>query len=347
MSIDVQPTNASGSIDSRVIAWVREVYLTIRVSILGFTLLLPLLGAISAQRTLTTLSTWALIAVGISFHVFGSVLNDVVDLPIDRTEPMRADSPLVRGVIRRSGALWLALLQVPFGFAWALLASAGPRELVLLGAAFAGVAIYDVFGKRCRWPLLTDVVESIGFCALVLFGAYLVGEPREDTPWLLGIVFVYVLMMTGVHGSVRDLANDHAHGAQTTAIWFGTRPAEESAVRLSGALIIYAFVLQGAMTVLTLLALGSLRLGSLQYVSTALAIMAALVAGTVLLVLLLRGGQRRAMMRFGVPHTVLSMLVMPTLYLSVLNTASIAILATVFAAPVAAMYLYNGSHWRV
>ena len=347
MSADVQPTNASGPIGSRVIVWVRELYLTIRVSLLGFTLLLPLLGAVSAQRTLMTSSAWALIAVGISFHVFGSVLNDVVDLPIDRTEPMRADSPLVRGVISRSGALWLALLQLPIGFAWALLAGAGPRELVLLGAAFAGIAIYDVFGKRCRWPLLTDMVESIGFCALVLFGACLVGEPREDTPWLLGIVFVYVLMITGVHGSVRDLANDHARGAQTTAIWFGTCPAEESAMRLSGALIVYAFVLQGAMTVLTLIALGSLRLSSLQYWSTALPIMAALFAGTVLLVLLMRGGQRRAMMRFGVPHTVLSMVVLPTLYLSVLNAASIAILAAVFAVPLAAMYLYNGSHWRV
>jgi 4-hydroxybenzoate polyprenyltransferase len=347
MSAGAQPTNARWSIDGSAVACVRELYLTIRVSTLGFTLLLPLLGAVSAQRTLTASSTLALIAVGVSFHIFAYVFNDVVDLPLDRTEPMRADSPLVRGTLNRSTALWLALPQLPIGFALALLAGASPLALTLLGAAFAGLAIYDLYGKRCRWPLLTDVIEAVGFCALVLFGTCLVGDPQEDTPWLLGIVFVYVLLITGVHGSVRDLANDYARGAQTTAIWLGARPAEESAVRLPGALIVYAFVLQGTLTVLTLFALESQGLDHGSYWSTALPVMAALVAGTVLLILLLRGGQRREMMRFGVLHTVLSMLVMPALYLSVLNAASLAILAAVFAVPVAAMYLYNGSHWRV
>ena len=347
MSAESPTTNARWPIDGRAVAWLRDLYLTIRVSTLGFTLLLPLLGAVSAQRTLTISSACALIAVGIAFHIFAYVLNDVVDLPIDRTEPMRADSPLVRGTIRRTTALWLALLQLPIGFAFALLAGAGPLALAMLGAAFAGLAIYDLYGKRCRWPLLTDVIESFGFCALVFFGTCLVGEPRDDTAWLSGLVFVYVLLITGVHGSVRDLTTDHARGAQTTAIWLGTYPAAESAVKLSGALIAYAFVLQGAMAILAFFALESLGLGHTEYWQAAAPIVVALVAGTILLMFVLRGGDRRRLMGFGVLHTVLTMMIMPALYVPVLNAASISVLAAVFAIPVAAMYLYNGSHWRV
>jgi 4-hydroxybenzoate polyprenyltransferase len=334
-------------LDGRAAACVRDGYLLVRVSTLGFTLLLPLLGAVSAQRTLTTPTTFALLAVGLAFHIFAYVLNDVLDLDIDRTEPMRADSPLVRGTISRAVALWLALLQLPVGFALAVIAGAGPRALVSLAIAFAGLAIYDLYGKRCRWPLLTDVVESFGFCALVLFGTLLAGEPRADTAWLLGLVWVYVLMITGVHGSVRDIANDHARGALTTAIWLGARPAAGSSVKLSRALIAYGFLLQAALSALCMLTLDALKLTSRPYWSTALLLIVVLAASTFLLTLVLRGGDRRALMRVGVLHTVLTMLVIPALYVPVQTDASIAILAAVFTVPVAAMYLYNGSHWRV
>jgi 4-hydroxybenzoate polyprenyltransferase len=327
--------------------WARELYLAIRVSTLGFSLLFPLLGAASAQRTLATTSTITLVVVGLAFHIFAYVLNDVLDLEIDRSEPMRADSPLVRGVISRSQALWLALLQLPIGFAVAFFAGASPRALLMLGIACGGLAIYNLYGKSCRWPLLTDAIESIGFCALVLFGTYLVGEPRMDTAWLLGFVFACTMLFTGVHGSVRDLANDYARGAQTTALWLGTRPAEGSGVKLSGALIAYAFVLQGVLAVLAGMAIVRLALPDVQIWRVALPVIAALVAGTVLLALLLRGGDRRRFMRLGVPHTVLTLLIMPVLYFPVLDAVSIAILVTVFAIPVATMYLYNGSHWRI
>lgn len=346
MRTEARRTNTRGWTDGKAVAWLPTLYLTIRVSTLGFTLLLPLLGAASAQRALTGAPVLALIAVGLAFHIFAYVLNDVVDLPVDRTEPLRADSPLVRGTISRAQALWLALLQLPLAFVLAFVAGAGPLALLMLGAAFAGLTIYDLYGKRSRWPLLTDVIEAGGFCALVLFGALLVGAPRPDTVWLLGIVFVYVLLITGVHGSVRDLANDYARGARTTAIWLGVRPADGSAVKLSGALIAYAFVLQGAMALLALVALEAMEFPDDHYWRAALPVMAALAAGTVLLAFLLHGGNRRRLMGLGVPHTVVSMLVMPALYIPVMSAGSVALLLAVFAFPVAAMYLYNGSHWH-
>jgi hypothetical protein len=36
---------------------------------------------------------------------------------------------------------------------------------------------------------------------------------------------ILTLLFNGIHGSLRDLANDYAHGSRTTAIFLGARPA--------------------------------------------------------------------------------------------------------------------------
>jgi hypothetical protein len=100
------------------------------------------------------------------------------------------------------------------------------------------------------------------------------------------------------------------------------------------------------MALLALLALVAMEFPDDHYWRAALPVMAALAAGTVLLAFLLHGGNRRRLMGLGVPHTVVSMLVMPALYIPVMSAGSVALLLAVFAFPVAAMYLYNGSHWH-
>src|SRR5882672_4637092 len=76
-----------------------------RFSVLGFSVMLPLIGAAAVSRALSAGQLVALTAVGFAFHIFAYVSNDVFDLPIDRTQPLRADSPLVRGLVPPSLAL--------------------------------------------------------------------------------------------------------------------------------------------------------------------------------------------------------------------------------------------------
>ena len=120
----------------RLIGYCERIYLFIRISTLGFTLLLPLLGSASGQHALTNGTTLLMISVGLAFHIFAYVLNDVVDLRLDRTEPLRADSPLVQGTITRRRALWLAFSQPPLAFVIAYLAGVTLVALYMLGAAF-------------------------------------------------------------------------------------------------------------------------------------------------------------------------------------------------------------------
>lgn len=322
----------------------QRLYIFLRISTLGFTLLLPLLGAASTRRVLPFPQNAFLIAVAFAFHVFAYVLNDVMDLWLDRTEPLRADSLLVRSEVDRRRALWLAWLQVPIAFALASYASASRAALVSLGLAFLALTIYDVYGKRCPWPLLTDAVQALGWCALALFGAlFEVSVLWIETVWLIAYVFVYVIMVNAIHGSLRDIANDFARGARTTAIWMGARPGANGQIHLSPTLIVYGIVLQGALVGFALLALDAVG-----YRSSAILPVLTIVASSALLPASFAFRRdRRRLLAFGAWHIVATLSVLPFLYLPVLNVSGIVTLLAVFLLPCIAMFRYNGSHWCV
>jgi len=341
--------DARSSIQEQVIRLCVNIYLTIRVSALSFTLLLPLLGAASSQRELPVEQALVLVGIALAFHVFAYVLNDVADLWVDRTEPLRADSPLVQGTLTRRKALWLALLQPPIAFALALHAGAAPSALLMLGIAFLAMTGYNLYGKRCPWPLLTDSLQALGWCALLLFGAVCeTPVTRADLPWLVSYVFIYVLLINGLHGGVRDLANDFERGARTTAVWLGARPAAGSGVRMSPQLIAYGLLLQAALLACALLALHSIeQVADSPWPAVPVVALALAASTLVLLFTLRRVGNRRDLIAAGAWHIVVSLAVLPALYLPLLNPAGIATMLGAFTLPIIAMYLYNGSHWRL
>ena len=347
-------------------AWLRSVvavYLTIRVSALGFTLVLPLIGAASAAAHPGLAHMGGLMLVALSFHVFAYVLNDVVDLALDRSEPLRADSPLVRGTVERSRLIVLAWAQWPiaFGLAWAL--GAHRAALALLALAFAAMAVYDVYGKRCRWPLLTDAVQSVGWCALVGVGAWWGGPVAvPHTGWIAACVFFCVMLVHGVHGGLRDLANDRRGGARTTAIWLGARPGAATGIVVPRALVAYAVLLQAALWVTALAALASLAsLAAPRALMDAAAsprgavlaftwawVIALLVAASGALVLAYRRrAERQRLVAAGAWNIVPTLFVLPALVWPMLTVAEAGTLLGALALPIAAMLVYNGSHWRL
>jgi 4-hydroxybenzoate polyprenyltransferase len=202
-----------------------SLYQFIHFSVLGFSIILPLLSAATVSSQLTTYQILMFVGVAVTYHIFGYVLNDVIDLPLDRTQPLRSASPLVQGLIQPWIALTVALFQIPLALAFTFLLNASSLAYVILALGFGLVVVYNVWGKRSPFPVLTDVVQGIGFGALVLYGA--VGIPGHHSE-LIGVIFafvvVFIVMINGIHGSLRDLTNDLNNGAQTTAIFLGVRP---------------------------------------------------------------------------------------------------------------------------
>jgi 4-hydroxybenzoate polyprenyltransferase len=248
--------------------FVLDVYRFTRFSAFGATAVLPLLGAGLAGRRLAPAQIAHLLGVAAAFHVFAYVDNDLVDLDLDRGQPLRAAYPLVRGAVgpRTARAISLGALAAAFLFDQRLRsqvaggrtqgagitphaprstphAMISPHTALVLACAL--MALYNRYGKRCPLPPLTDAVQGLGWAALIAYGAD--GRVNRPVAWLMLHELLLILLVNGVHGPLRDLANDAANGARTTARWLGARVDASGALHIPPALGAYALALQSGM----------------------------------------------------------------------------------------------------
>lgn len=230
-----------------------------RGSVLGVSWAFVLLGVLSADAGAAAAAYSApsasavarALAAATALHVAVYVWNDLVDLPLDRTEPRRASSPLVRGTVTPRAALAVSVAAAGA----ALLAAASRAEAVLAAAAsLALLGAYDVWGKRAAVPPLTDAVQGAGWACLVWCGAALAGRPTAVTAWVALAVALAVVLINGVVGAGRDLANDERHGARTTAIVLGATAAG-GRVHVPRRLVVYGVVVHVAVVAAVLAAL--------------------------------------------------------------------------------------------
>ena len=231
----------------------QAVALFVRLSASGATVLICLLGAASASPHLPAPDVLRLGALAAGFHLFAYLLNDVVDLPLDRTEPRRALSPLVRGVVPPGLALAIALAQVPLSLILVALGPGAARATAALTAAFALMAVYDLVGKRTPTPWLLDLVQGLGWGALLLCGAATRGAWTLLTWVLFAFVTIYIVMVNGVHGALRDLDNDHHRGVRSTAVAMGARVDGGGRLVVPRRMRLYTWALQLVLVGLALL----------------------------------------------------------------------------------------------
>ncbi len=326
----------------------RAVYLFIRFPALSYTALLPLLGAGSVSPAFGVGHLLPLLAVAVMFHTFAYVINDLVDLPLDRTERWRADYPLVRRSITPDAALAVALLQVPGAFVTTWLMEWAAEAHVMLLTALSMMTVYNLWGKRCTVPLLTDAVQGVAWAAFVLYGAWTVGEPGVVS-WLLSAhAFVFTVMINGVHGSLRDLANDWRCRARTTAIYLGARPAGESGIVLPRRFVAYVLVLQGAVVGITLMRLLHPWTGEpdgLGAVVPAVAMALTVLSLALPLAALRSLHDGPTLGVIGTLHLLLSQAVLALMYGAPLGGMVGLTVLVVFTVPILAMWAHNGATW--
>lgn len=195
----------------------------LRFEYLPFAISLPLLGASSASSRLGFEQIVALACTALAFHIYTGLTNDLADLPLDRTQPMRAEYPLVKGTIQPWQALVVALVQIPIAAALTALQNGSVWAYAALGLGLVSITVYNVWGKRTPFPIATDLVQGVAFASLALYGAAAIGGVTPLT-WIVFASIVAWMMLTNLLGGLRDLSSDFNHGARTTPIQFGARP---------------------------------------------------------------------------------------------------------------------------
>lgn len=266
-----------------------------RLTAAGLGLSCVVIGHASSGTPLTAGVLAGLLLVGLAFHIVAFALNDLFDLELDRTDPSRAGNPLVAGQITpvAAGAVIIAVCVASFVVDIALFGLSGPRSsldgAVALGAGYACLVGYDAFSKRLPVPVVADAVQGVGWACLVWYGAVRGGGAGRAT--LLAALFVlgFVVIVNAVHGGLRDLHNDSRRGARTTAIALGATIVDGS-VRVPPLLRGFAWLLQGGLAAIALLAPLGVRGGPGIWIFWYLAALALTAAA----IMLLREGLRSA-----------------------------------------------------
>lgn len=236
--------------------WLDDLYRFVRFSASGATMVLPVLGAVSVEPRLSPGVMTKLVGVGAAFHVFAYIHNDLCDYELDRTQPLRANYPLIQGRISPLQAGVVTILAVPAAFALQTTGRAPtaplPPARLALGIAMLALGAYNHWGKRVRWPILTDLIQALGWTALLVAGALQRGKPTRLTALLASYESLVIMLVNGVHGALRDLANDRYRGAQTTAIMFGATVDAHGNLEVPLSMKIYALSLQICLLILPL-----------------------------------------------------------------------------------------------
>jgi hypothetical protein len=178
----------------------------VRAHYLAYPWSLALLGAAFAAGSRQTAGqVGALLVVGAAFHIYSCVLNDVVDLDIDRSQVRRRSDPLVRGTVSPTAAHVFALIQLRSS-CWRRRHL--PRFVpLLLMAARAVDGAYSGGANLPDSPATDALGHRLGHPGV---SASIAGAPTAVS-WVVGVR--RLLHVRGIHGATIWPTTSPANGA--------------------------------------------------------------------------------------------------------------------------------------
>jgi len=188
----------------------------------GLTGISPVMGAVSMGEG-RLLPLFLLFLVGFFGHVYGFVVNDILDFKIDKLSSEIRDRPLISGTISIRNAWIFAIVSMILSLIIASFLSVHYYSFLampLIVASALSITAYDFISKK--YPAM-DVFVGAGIFLLILYGAMSVGKPTE-LAWIVVVLgTIQVLFMQFIAGGLKDAENDYSAKANTLAIKMGVR----------------------------------------------------------------------------------------------------------------------------
>lgn len=213
---------------------IREYLKLSRLFNMGLTGVAPVLGALAmwtiGETSLVML--FILFVIGCLSHIYGFVLNDVIDVKIDKLSNELTARPLISGTITRKKATYFAIVSMLISWICVIFFYFY-RDLQIISfiillfiLIFADLlsTIYNIASKK--YPGM-DVFVAGAIFVLIIFGAATVSiEHLFNTPliWIIALIgAIQVLFMNMINGAIKDIDHDVDGNANTLAIWLGAR----------------------------------------------------------------------------------------------------------------------------
>jgi len=209
----------------------------IRIQLLGASVT-AVIGALSVKGGALEPSDFILLFVmGILGTIAGYVLNDYSDINIDKLSEELSNRPLVKGTISRRAALItiFSCMTINFIILFIFFCNTLPISIRII-SVILGVT-YNVFSKRIPG---SDFIVAGSMAMFCLFGAVAVSGNIQslhdvgNLTWIVvSLVFVHVLFLNAIEGSLKDVKNDRKAGIKTFAIYLGVKTSEKMHIPIS------------------------------------------------------------------------------------------------------------------
>lgn len=199
----------------------------------GFLSMPPIFGALSIG--ITSIQDIALLfLLGTLSGIYGFVLNDYVDIEIDKLSKYVSERPLAKGTISKKTALFICVLCV-IGVLLIIFAAFYKNQpsfyiavLCILLSAILG-STYDLFGKRI---VGSDFLVGLSEALLVPLGALMVlrdGGTLSLFTWVIFILtFNSVLYLNAVVGGLKDADHDYLMNVKNVALTSGVKVTDDN-----------------------------------------------------------------------------------------------------------------------
>ncbi len=193
---------------------------------MGLTAVAPVLGALSMWNvgTLSLFELFVLFIIGSLAHIYGFVINDVIDFKVDKLSKDLSARPLVKGSITRRQAAFFAISCMIGSLLLSLIFYTEPFRYIILFfillVAYFFATIYDVASKK--YPGM-DLFVTAAIFFLILFGASTIGTPTILSYVVALIGSLQVLFMNMINGAIKDIDHDKQGSANTIAIRLGAK----------------------------------------------------------------------------------------------------------------------------
>lgn len=198
----------------------------LRIPGIGGLAIPPVIGAITVG-VFDLYKLTLLFLIGALAALYGFILNDYVDVKVDKLCKDLQGKPLVIGDISRKTALIISIYFIlltffVIGILWYNQIIDRFKFGALLSIFLAGIlgTTYNFYGKKI---VGSDFLVASSMAFVFLFGALSFGEPTVVT-WIIFILtFNNLLHMNAVEGGIKDSDHDHKLGVKNIAISSGVK----------------------------------------------------------------------------------------------------------------------------
>ncbi|KYK25380.1 hypothetical protein AYK24_04975 [Thermoplasmatales archaeon SG8-52-4] len=200
----------------------------------------PLIGGIiMGQRQIPALVV--LFIIGIFYHIFGFVLNEYVDVNVDKKSDDLKEKPLVRGSISKKQALYIVIISIICSYFFILIFFRSIYTLSFLSLSLIFGGLYDIYGKKI---LGLDFVLAGGFFFLCLTGASTISIDFNNLIYLFCLLYFFqIVYNNSVEGGLKDVGHDFSAGAKTLATSMGVT-VEKGTLRVTKSFVIFSYTLR-------------------------------------------------------------------------------------------------------